>query len=90
LSAVCAGAAGRRIGIHHEEGHQFLQLSRLPAHLFCRDGQFFGRTGVLLRDLVDLAHGGVDLAHSSPRKSVISSASSPEPESSLSRPRTDA
>ena len=49
-------------GFHPEEPHQLLQLLRLAAHLFRRRREFFRRRSILLRDLVELVHRGVDLA----------------------------
>src|SRR5512141_2458788 len=47
-----------------EEGHHALQLFGLAAHLFSRRCQFFRSRRILLRGLVELTHGAVDLCHS--------------------------
>src|SRR6266568_3311156 len=47
---------------HLEEGHQLLQRLRLAAHLLGRGCQFLRGRSVLLRDLVQLRHRGVDLS----------------------------
>ena len=50
-------------GVQLEESHNLLQRLGLTAHLLCGRSQLLRRRRVLLRDLRELCHGGVDLTH---------------------------
>ena len=62
---TCFDGGGRTGGLvfrfYREEPHQLLQIGGLSAHLLGGGGKFFGGRGILLGDLVELAHRGVHL-----------------------------